>query len=202
MEDKDLGRDKEKRGRLGAELLFWDEVGFSLQPSVRRTWAPIGQTPVIQCKASWKRMSAIGAVACSPAGAARELYFQMYEEAVNEDIIISYLKEMKEQLEKEGVLPGWVILIWDNLAAHRSNKVKEYLSSQSDWLIVEYLPAYAPELNPVEYVWSPLKGKDLANYCPKTLDELETKIIEGVDRIGDDKKLLQGCLHGSPLFSS
>jgi transposase len=222
VEANELASHPSKRGELKAELLFWDEVGFSLQPSVRRTWAPVGQTPVLRCKGSWKKLSAIGVVAikpdqeatspdgkpaspdgkpASPRGVARELYFQLYEGAVNQEIVIAYLEEMKEQLKQEGVLPGRVILLWDNLGSHKSKKVLEYLEGQKDWLIVERLPAYAPELNPIEYVWSPLKGKDLANDCPENLEQLEERVMEGVDRIGDDKALLQGCVNRSPLFN-
>ncbi|MGA2110368.1 MAG: transposase, partial [Syntrophorhabdales bacterium] len=65
-----------------------------------------------------------------------------------------------------------VTLLWDGLPSHRSKKMRKFLASQRHWLVVERLPAYAPELNPVEGMWGNLKGTELANCCAETIDEV------------------------------
>jgi transposase len=67
---------------------------------------------------------------------------------------------------------AWLLIIWDGLPAHRSRLVKQWLSGQAGRIEIEYPPAYAPELNPVEYIWGYCKARELPNLCPKTLSEL------------------------------
>lgn len=61
---------------------------------------------------------------------------------------------------------------WDGLKAHRSRLVREYLDSLAGLIQIAFLPPYAPDLNPVEYLWAWLKRHALANYCPNDLSEL------------------------------
>ena len=63
-------------------------------------------------------------------------------------------------------------LLWDGPPAHRSAAVRAWLNTQRSWLVVERLPAYAPELNPVEGLWSCLKAVELANLTSPTLAEV------------------------------
>ena len=62
------------------------------------------------------------------------------------------------------------------------------------------LPGYAPELNPQEYVWSAMKGKDLANYCPEASLEIADRLQRAQESIGQDQKKLYGFLVGSTLY--
>ncbi|SDZ29006.1 DDE superfamily endonuclease, partial [Saccharopolyspora shandongensis] len=80
-------------------------------------------------------------------------------------------------------------LIWDGLSAHRSKDMKAWLATQRHWLRVERLPAYAPELNPVEQVWGNIKTTELANLCPEHIDEAHTAAGTGLDRIGNSYQL-------------
>jgi len=64
-------------------------------------------------------------------------------------------------------IPGPLLIVWDRLAAHRSGIVRNFVSGQGERLWVEYLPAYAPELNPVEYIWGYWKQHELPNVCAK-----------------------------------
>ena len=67
-----------------------------------------------------------------------------------------------------------VILLWDRLNAHHSRVMRSYLAGQRDWLTTEWLPTYAPELNPVEFLWGNVKGKELANLAVEdTLDVVD-----------------------------
>jgi transposase len=92
------------------------------------------------------------------------------------------------------------ILIWDGLPAHKSLVMKEYLASQQSWLTVERLPGYAPDLNPVETLWSNVKGQELANRCSKDIDEAETAVRSGIVRAGKSRSLPFSFLRHAGLF--
>ncbi len=65
----------------------------------------------------------------------------------------------------------------------------DYLQSQKHWLMVERLPGYAPDLNPVEMLWGNVKGQELANRCAEDLTELDTAIHNGMERVGQSRQL-------------
>ncbi len=86
-------------------------------------------------------------------------------------------------------------LLWDGLPAHRSHAMHPFLRSQRCWLVVEPLPAYAPELNPVEGLWSNLKGVELANLAGDTLRQVIHATEQGIRRVQHDDELLFSFLH-------
>jgi transposase len=94
---------------------------------------------------------------------------------------------------------GNVILIWDGLPAHRSELVNEYVKKQ-DWLTVVRLPAYAPELNPVEYLWSAMKTKYTANVSEDTIESLSNRIERAYNRYHSETQTLRGFLKASSLW--
>jgi len=108
--------------------------------------------------------------------------------------IISTLRAMRHHLS------GRLLLLWDGLPAHRAKAVREFLTAQASWLRVERFPAYAPELNPVEYCWGALKKKHLANLCSETLADVDSRIRRGVKRMRRHPDVLQGFLRASGLF--
>ncbi len=166
--------------RRGALIVFEDESGFSLLPAVRATWAPRGKTPVLRHRFSWKRLSMAGALAYEPDGSDAQLIFQMRPGAYNDQSLIEFLTEMHALLDDRKV-----ILIWDGLPSHRSRRMKDWLATQRSWLRVEQLPGYAYDLNPIESVWGNLKGQELANLCPDTIDEAAQLADKGLCRIGN-----------------
>lgn len=93
--------------------------------------------------------------------------FRFHEGPVKKEEIVEFLKGLKTHLR-------WPLLIvWDGARPHRSRLVRDYLDSTEGHIQVAPLPAYAPELNPVEYLWAWLKRHALANFCPGTLAELK-----------------------------
>jgi transposase len=92
-----------------------------------------------------------------------------------------------------------VLLIWDGLPAHRSRRMTDWIASQRDWLSVERLPGYAPDLNPLEQAWGNLKSQELANLCSDTIDEVADIARDGLDRIGTDADLCFAFLRHSGL---
>jgi hypothetical protein len=170
-------------------LVFWDESGVSLLPATRRTWAPRGVTPVIRHHFKWKRVSMAAALCYGSRGGGAALAFQHHPDAYDTDSLIQALGELR------GFLGGQkATLLWDGLPAHRSNAMRAWLRRQRHWLVVEPLPGYAPELNPVEALWSNLKGVELANMAGDTLDDVITAAERGVQRIRDTHHLAYSFL--------
>lgn len=189
-----MGADKKGVKKHGATLVFLDESGLTQRPSVRRTWSPRGVTPIIRHHFNWKKINSIGVIACKPDGSDPRLLLHMQKTSVNKESIVAFIDALHEEIA------GPVVLLWDGLPAHRSLVVKDHVEKHKDWLTVERLPSYAPELNPVEYLWSTLKGKDVANLCSDTLDQIEDKLQEAAVRIKGTKSILQGFLRASTLF--
>ena len=170
--------------RRGALIVFEDESGFSLLPAVRATWAPRGQTPVLRHRFSWKRLSMAAAIAYDPDGSDAQLVFQLRPGAYNDESLIEFLTELHTLLDERKVT-----LIWDGLPSHRSRRMKSWIHDQRRWLDVEPLPGYAHDLNPVEAVWGNLKGNELANLCPDTIDHAARAADDGLARIGGETGL-------------
>jgi transposase len=161
----------------GATIVFIDESGFSQRPSVRRTWAPRGRTPVVEDHVNWDRLSAVGAIAWHPGKPDTRVFLSLWPHSIKQPEVLEFLKSLHRHVH------GQVVVVWDRLPAHRGNLVREYIEANASWLKVEFLPPYAPELNPVEQVWANLRARELANYTPDDLGELAVAIERGKRRI-------------------
>ena len=117
------------------------------------------------------------------------LIFQMIPGTYNDVALIDFLTQLREHLGGEKVT-----LIWDGLPGHRSNRMKAWIATQRHWLVVERLPTYGHDLNPVEPVWGNLKSRELANLCPDTIGEAAIHADEGPERIGSDTELCRSFL--------
>jgi transposase len=169
---------KKNARRRKAWIFFEDESGVSQRPSIRRTWAPRGETPVLIHAFNWSTISVCAAMGFRWDGRRSQLFFQTRKGTYNSESLIAFLQDLKRHLRGKKA-----ILIWDGLPAHKSQVMKEYLHSQRSWLRVEPLPGYAPDLNPVETLWGNLKGQELANRCSKDLDEVTAAIETGFKRV-------------------
>jgi transposase len=92
-----------------------------------------------------------------------------------------------------------VTLIWDGLPAHKSKAMLAWAALQRSWLVVERLPGYAPELNPVELVWGNVKTSELANLCSDTIDDAEVAADAALERIGNNGQLCFNFLEHTGL---
>ncbi|WP_256448786.1 transposase [Nocardiopsis akebiae] len=81
-----------------------------------------------------------------------------------------------------------VVLVWDGLSAHWSRAMRAWVEGR-DWLTLERLPAYAPELNPVEMLWSPVKTRELANVAGDHLADVADAAEQGINRVCEDDRL-------------
>ena len=151
---------QKKAQREGRVIVFIDESGLSERPTRVRTWAPKGQTPVIQFHFNWKQLSMIAGISLSNA------YFRLHEGSIKSPQIVEFLKALVKQVGRK------MLIVWDGLKAHRSRLVRDYVDSLKGKIELAFLPPYAPDLNPVEYLWAWLKRHALANYCPNSIADL------------------------------
>jgi transposase len=167
-----LAGDQANAQRRRACLVFFDESSLSLTPNVRRTWAPRGQTPTLTHPFNWNKASMAAALCDVAGGGGAQLCFHITAGNYDTDTLIQVLGELRRFLGGEKAT-----LLWDGLPAHRSTAMRRWLNTQRSRLVVERLPAYAPELNPVEGLWSSLKAVELANLATPTLAH------HGIDRV-------------------
>jgi transposase len=184
-----MAQDQKGARAESAWLVFFDESAVSLIPPVRRTWSPRGRTPILRHRFGWKKASMAAALGYRPDGTAARLCFHLQQPSYNTDALIGVLEQLA------GFYAGHkVVLVWDGLSAHWSTKMRAFLDSQRDWLTVERLPAYAPELNAVEYLWANLKDVELANLPTTTLAEVADATEQGIQRVCKSDSLIIGFL--------
>ena len=142
----------------------------------------------------WKRLSLAGALVYEPDGSDAHLVFQLRPGAYNDETLIEFLTDL-DQLEQHRS----VVLLWDGLPSHRSRRMLDWVASQRDWLSIERLPGYAPDLNPTEQVWGSVKSTELANLCADTIGEASQAAEDGLDRISGDAPLCLAFLRHTGL---
>jgi hypothetical protein len=189
--------DQANAQRRRACLVFFDETALSLTPNVRRTWAPRGQPPTLTHPFNWKKASMAAALCYGVRGGGAQLCFHVTAGNYDTDTLIQVLGELRRFLGGEKAT-----LLWDGLPAHRSRAMRAWLHTQRHWLVVERLPAYAPELNPTEGLWSSLKAVELANLTLLTLAEVIDQAHRGVERVRRTPHLAYSFLRRTGLSVS
>jgi transposase len=165
-----------------------------MAPLVRRTWGPRGNTPLLsQRTRSHKKVSAIAALCVSPERKRVKLYFRLLlGQNFNALNVRAFLYQLNKQLKNSAVI------VWDRFLPHRAKKIRHFVQ-KTPGIHVCFLPPYAPELNPVEYLWSWLKHKPLANFTPDDLQELAYEARKGSWRVQHKQDLLRSFVNHSPL---
>lgn len=165
-----------------------------MAPLVRRSWAPKGKTPLLEQKTrSRKKISAMGALITSPCFQHVGFAFRLLaDKNFGARECLAFLRQLLANIR------GNIIVVWDRLQAHRSVMIKQFLSKQSR-LSIELLPGYAPDLNPVESIWSHLKMNKMANYCARNLEDLHIKAKKSMCSVRGEKQVLKNLLKHVPL---
>lgn len=165
-----------------------------MAPLVRTTWSPCGQTPVLYHKTcSHRKVSVIAALCITPCRSRLHLYFRLHPDAnINAKKVHAFLKNLLKEL------PGSIILIWDRFLPHRSTKVQGLLRNNPR-LRIYYFPPYAPELNPVENVWSYTKMNPMVNMTAIDLDSLTTETRHNIRSLQKKQNLLRSFFRKSGL---
>jgi len=149
--------------------VFIDESGLSERPHRVWTWAPRGQTPVLQHHFNWRVLSAAAGITWRNGHLLRHL-------------------------------PDQLLVIWDGLPQHRARLVTDFIRAQQGRLVIERLPGYAPELNPVEYIWGYWKHHQLPNFCPRDFAQLSYHARRALARMRRRPTLVMAFWEQPDLF--
>ena len=168
--------------------MFVDESGLSQRPHRCRTWAPRGQTPVLEYNFNWKSLSAVAGLTTW------NFYFRLYPGAVRSQQVVDFLTALVRAIRQP------LVLVWDRLPAHRSAMVRDYIEGLKGWIHMEYLPPYAPELNPVEYIWAHWKQHELPNVCPKDFWQLSEAARRTLHRMRRRRRLITAFWQQASLW--
>jgi transposase len=173
----------------GERIFFIDESGFYPLPSVVRTYAPVGQTPILRAWYTRDHLSAIAAISSEG-----KLYFHSQDHAIDSADAVAFLEHLLREVS------GRLVIIWDGAPIHRSHVIKEFLAhGAAPRIHLEQLPAYAPELNPGEGLWQQLKGVELCNVCCFNIPHLRQELRDAVKRVRRRPRLINSFFQGAKL---
>jgi transposase len=145
---------------------------------------------VLQYHFTWKTLSVIAGITYW------NFYFRLFPGAIRSPQIIEFLTHLQRHI------PGKLLIVWDGLPAHRSRAVWDFVRQQRGGIWLEFLPAYAPELNPTEYIWGHLKQHEIANLCPKNFSELSLQAVRALKRMRRRSTLVMAFWQQAELFSA
>jgi len=156
-----------------------------------RTYAPIGQTPILPVELTRDHLSAIGGMTTDG-----RLFMHIQDHSYKGPDVVRFLQGLLRKI------PGKLLIIWDGATIHRCQVLKDFLTKGGAKRIhLERLPGYAPELNPQEGVWNLLKRHELKNLCALDFQQLATELLRAKERLRHRKSVLCQCVAhaGFPL---
>lgn len=171
---------RKRAKKLGAMIFFLDEAGFQSDPSLRRTYGLKGKTPVVTTSGQRQSINVISAV-----NARGEFWAATYDGKLNAESFVLFLQDF---MKGRG---GKVLLVVDGHPAHKANMVKRYLETLDHRLELHPLPAYAPDLNPDEFVWSHMKNNGVSKKPLQKNESLRRRVEQDLVAIQNDKKLVR-----------
>lgn len=170
-------------------IVFIDESGFYLLPSVTKTYAPRGLTPTLKEWQTRDHLSVMGGI--TPGG---KIYTLVRQHSLNGLHTVEFLVHL---LREAGAR---LLVVWDGSPIHRRQEVKEFLARGAARQIhIEPLPFYAPDLNPVEWLWQHLKESELRNLPCLDLEELHMQFHLAVGRVRRRTSLVLSFFAGAGL---
>jgi transposase len=134
---------------------------------------------VLQYHFNWKVLAAAAGITWW------NFYFRLYPGTIRAAQIIDFLGHLLRHVQ------GKLLVVWDGLPAHRARLVTQFIAAQRGRLVVERLPAYAPELNPVEYIWGYWKHHELPNFCPRDFGQLSCQARQALRRMRRRPRLVR-----------
>lgn len=169
-----------------------DENGQSLVCSLKRTWAPRGQTPKIWTSIQHnRRVNNLAALLITPGQRRIRLRTRSYQRSLTGDQVITFLKHLLRCVQ------GPIVLVWDKHPIHRRKKVQQFLAQHPRVHVYEF-PTSAPELNPVEFAWTHMESC-LASSAPRDIQELASRIRAILRQLRRSSSRLWACVYGSDL---
>ena len=146
-----------------------DETGHTFRARLGTTWAPRGQTPVLRRRSARREVSSIVALTAPLDGQPARLYARHFLGAIHAQEVIRALRYFHRQIG------GRLIIAWDHLSAHTAHATAEFLTVHPDAFAIEWLPGYAPDLNPEEQCNQWIKG-DMQNALPSSVENLRRMV--------------------------
>lgn len=171
---------KKRAKRLGAKIFFSDEAGFQSDPVLGRTYGLKGHTPVVTTSGQRQSLNVISAV-----NARGEFWAVTYTGKLNAESFVVFLQNFMSSQS------GKIFLVVDGHPAHKANAVKSYLQSLKGRLELHFLPPYAPDLNPDEFVWSYMKNNGVSKKPLKKNESLQSRIDQDLNGIKGNRQLVQ-----------
>jgi transposase len=175
-------------------VVLIDESGVFLSPLVRRTLAPRGQTPILHVPGGHRdKVSVMAGLALSPCARQLNLYFHTHPQHYFNNVrVAAFLRHLLRHLR------GDVIVVWDNGTNHKGEPIREVRAAYPR-LDIEWLPPYAPELNPVEQLWGHIKYGALANFTPPDVTTLDRHVTHSLFQAKARSQRLRSFYAATPL---
>jgi transposase len=171
---------KKRAKRLGAKIFFLDEAGFQSDPPLGRTYGLKGKTPVVTTSGQRQSLNVISAV-----NARGEFWAATYTGKLDTEGFVAFLQNFMHRR------PGKVFLVVDGHPCHKAKLAKAYVQSLQGALELHFLPPYAPDLNPDEFVWSYMKNNGVSKKPLKKNESLRERVEEDLNTIKNDRKLVR-----------
>ena len=168
---------KDQAKQEGATIYFLDEAGVCTDYHAGTTWSLKGLTPVVPTSGNRYRINMVAAISSEG-----ELHFQVMPQSFNGKAFVEYLKRFSQEVSH----PIWIVT--DRYSVHRSKVVMEYLATTNGRIQIFFLPAYSPELNPVELIWNNIKPQKIARYLIQSAEELVERakdLLESLKQMPD-----------------
>ncbi|MFC1436639.1 transposase [Streptacidiphilus sp. N1-10] len=172
-----------------------------MTPPTARTWSPRGVTPIVRVRGRSQRRISIAALTGYKQGERsrlihRPIIHQDHKSGGRRSFAWTDYRDLLADAHQQLGKP--IVLVWDNLNLHRDRRLREFIDAQ-DWLTVHYLPPYAPQLNPVEGIWSLLRRRCQANTAFTDPTHLMRALRRGLRQVQYRPDLIDGCLAGTGL---
>jgi transposase len=166
--------------RLGASIFFLDEAGFTSEPGLGKTYGLKGSTPIVKTTGQRQKVSAISAVNAKGA-----FWSKVYTGMLNASRFVEFLKDFRRGGR------GKVFLVVDGHPSHRAKMVGRYVQETRGMLELHFLPPYAPDLNPDEFVWQHSKTNGVSKKPLKQNESLKERVITDMANIKSNPKLVR-----------
>lgn len=171
---------RRKARRQGASIFFLDEAGFDSEPRLGRTYGLKGQTPVVATTGQRQKVNVISAVTASGA-----FWCQIYTERLNAQLFVQFLRQFMHGRSSK------VYLVVDGHPAHKANVVKSLIKEMKGKLGLYFLPPYAPDLNPDEFVWAHMKTNGLSKKPLRKNESLKERVAGDLAVIKGNRQLVR-----------
>lgn len=163
-------------------------------PTIRRTWGLRGQPPILKhALRHHRKVSGIGALTISPQRRRLGAYLKpVYDGNVEQPTVVDFLRDLRRHLAPR------ITVLWDRWPVHRGATVRAFLARQCR-IRLEWLPPYAPELNPQDWLWADLKGHRLCNHGLTALPILARGLRREFQDLRTDQGLLRSFVRATKL---